>query len=241
MFNIKLVCEGSTDEIVLQAVLFAYFQSPDFTVVRIQPEISEFQGEASVHGAGWKGVRSWCQMVQAAGGLEVVRALEPEVDLFIIHVDAEIVFEAEHNSAQPCPPPEQNVITAEAIVKNWLGLHELPEKVIIWVPSMMTEAWILRAIFPALPQSTSCLDPTATSDCVECISDPKATLLGKTPKLVQRRNRVKNGRRIAEVKPITSAYKSIRGSISQSWPDLVDTLWSAAHLQRNLIQALPIP
>lgn len=241
MFNIRLVCEGSTDEIILKAVLFAFLHSLDFTVDTIQPERSEFQGEPAEHGTGWKGVRSWCQMVQAAGGLEAVKALDPEVDLFIIHVDAEIVFEADHNSAQQCPPPEQNVITAEAIVMGWLGLQELPDKVIIWVPSMMTEAWILRAIFPALPQSSSCLVPAPSSTCVECISDPKTTLLGKTPKLVQRRTRVKNGRRIDEVKAITSAYKNIGGSFSQAWPDLVDNLWSAARLQRNLAQALPVP
>jgi hypothetical protein len=241
MFNIKLVCEGSTDEIVLQAVLFAYLQSPDFTVNRIQPERSEFQGEAADHGTGWKGVRSWCQMVQAAGGLEAVRALEPEVDLLIIHVDAEIVFEAEHSSSHPCPPPEHNAIAAEGIVKSWLGLQKLPDKVVIWVPSMMTEAWVLHALFPALPQSASCLNPSATSTCVECISDPKAALLGKTPKLVRRRNRVKNGRSIAEVKPITSAYKDNLGSISKAWPDLVNNIWTAARLQHDLSQVIPIP
>jgi hypothetical protein len=98
MYNIRLVCEGFTDEIVLKAILFAYLQSPDFTVDTIQPERSEIQGDPAEHGTGWKGVRSWCQMVQAAGGLEAVRALDTEVDLLIIHVDAGIVFEAEHNA-----------------------------------------------------------------------------------------------------------------------------------------------
>ena len=240
MFNIRLVCEGSTDENVLKAILFAYLQSPDFTVDTIQPEKSEIQGEPAEHGTGWKGVRSWCQMVQAAGGLEAVRALETEVDLLIIHVDAEIVFEAEHNAGQACPPPEQNVIQAERIVMSWLRLQQLPPNVVIWAPSMMTEAWILRALFPSLSESSSCLDPSASSTCIECISDPKAALLGKRPKLVQRRNRVKNGRSISEIKPITSAYRDIGSSISQAWPDLVGNLWSAARLQHNLSQALPI-
>jgi hypothetical protein len=50
MFNIRLVCEGSTDEIVLKAILFAYLQSPDFTVDTIQPEKSGIQGEPAEHG-----------------------------------------------------------------------------------------------------------------------------------------------------------------------------------------------
>lgn len=240
MFNVKLVCEGITDKIILEAVLFAYLQSDKFTVNCIQPESSEIQGVPAEHGTGWKGVRSWCQMIQAAGGLEEVRALASEVDLLVIHVDAEIVFETEHNAGQPCPPPEQNVIQAESIVMSWLGLQELPPNVVIWVPSMMTEAWILRALFPSLPESSSCLDSSASSTCIECISAPKAALLGKTPKLVQRRNRTKNGKRISEIKPITSSYKAIGASISQAWPNLVADLWTAARLQHNLSQALPI-
>lgn len=240
MFNIRLVCEGSTDEIILKAILFSYLKSPNFIVDTIQPEKSEIQGEPAEHGTGWKGVRSWCQMVQAAGGLQAVRALEAEVDLLIIHVDAEIVFEVEHNAGQPCPPPEQNVIQAESIVMSWLGLQELPQNVVIWVPSVMTEAWVLRALFPLLPESSSCHDSAANSTCIECISDPKAALLEKTPKLVHRRNRMKNGKRISEIKTITSSYKAIDGSISQAWPDLVANLWTAARLQHNLSQALPI-
>ena len=240
MFNVKLVCEGITDKIILEAVLFAYLQSDKFTVNCIQPESSEIQGVPAEHGTGWKGVRSWCQMIQAAGGLEEVRALASEVDLLIIHVDGEIVFEAEINASQPCPPPEHNVIKAESIVMSWLGLQELPQKVLIWVPSMMTEAWILRALFPYLPESSTCLDQAASPICIECLSDPKTTLLGKKPKLVKRKNRIKNGRSISEVKADKSAYLGIRGSISQAWPDLVDNLWSAARLQHNLSQALPI-
>jgi hypothetical protein len=132
------------------------------------------------------------------------------------------------------------VIQAERIVMSWLGLQQLPPNVVIWAPSMMTEAWILRALFPSLPESSSCLNPSASSTCIECISDPKAALLGKSPKLVRRRNRTKNGKRISEIKPITSSYKAIDGLISQAWPDLVANLWTAARLQHNLSQALPI-
>ena len=84
MFNVKLVCEGITDKIILEAVLFAYLQSDKFIVNCIQPESSEIQGVPFEHGTGWKGVRSWCQMIQAAGGLEEVLALASEVDLLII-------------------------------------------------------------------------------------------------------------------------------------------------------------
>jgi len=242
MLNVKLVCEGITDKIILEAVLSAYLQSDKFTVNCIQPESSKIEGNPYEHGTGWKGVRSWCQMVQAAGGLDAVEALQSGVDLLVIHVDAEIVFEAEHDGlSQPCPPPDRNIKAAEAIVMNWLGLQQLPDRVVIWVPSMMTEAWVIRALHPEIQLSESCLRPSATPSCIECIENPKERLLGLSPKLIRRRQRTKNGRTTMEIKPYTKRYDSISPSIAKAWPDLVDNIWSAAHLRDNLLRALPLP
>ena len=64
-----------------------------------------------------KGVRGWCQSVQEAGGLEAIGALQKDVNLLIIHVDAAIVLDKEHDAAHPCPPPESNLLAAEEIAK----------------------------------------------------------------------------------------------------------------------------
>jgi hypothetical protein len=90
MYNVRLVCEGSTDHVVLEAVLFAHLNSPDFRVSRIQPDESRYGGDAGPHGGGWKGVRGWCQSVRDAGGIKAVGALPEDVDLLVIHIDADI-------------------------------------------------------------------------------------------------------------------------------------------------------
>jgi hypothetical protein len=231
MFNLRLVCEGPTDQAILESVLSAHLNSTDFKITRLQPDESRYGGDAGPHGGGWKGVRSWCQSVQAAGGLEAIGALRPDIDLLMIHVDADIVFEPEHDVNYRCPPPENNILAAEAIVMTWLGLPCLPNNVLIWVPGMATEAWLLRAIFPELPESRSCLTDPLPPACVECIEDPSAVLEGKRPKFVRRKGN--------DLRKIPAAYRDAHPVLAEAWGGLVDSLWSAGRLQQGLSRCLP--
>lgn len=231
MYNIRLVCEGNTDQRVLEAILFSHLKDSSFRLSRIQPDESLYGGDAGPHGGGWKGVRGWCQSVQEAGGLEAIGALQIDVNLLIIHVDADIVLDKEHDAAHPCPPPENNILAAERIVKNWLGLERLPENVLLWVPGMATEAWILRAIFPDLPESRSCLADPPPPACVECIEDPAAALEGKKPKFVRRKGK--------DLKKRVPAYLNAQKDLAGAWESLVHSLWSAARLQQGLSRSIP--
>lgn len=231
MYNIRLVCEGVTDQRVLEAVLLAHLKTPSFRINRIQPDESLYGGDAGPHGGGWKGVRGWCKSVQEAGGLEAIGALRPDVSLLIIHVDADIVLDKEHDIILPCPPPEKAILAAEKIVVEWLGLAHLPENVLIWVPGMATEAWLLRAIFPDLPQSRSCLADPLPPACVECIEDPAAVLEGKRPKFVRRKGK--------DLKKIEPAYRDAHPALAEAWGGLVDSLWSAGRLQQGLSRCIP--
>lgn len=232
MYNVRLVCEGSTDHVVLEAVLLAHLNSPDFRVSRIQPDESLYWGDAGPHGGGWKGVRGWCQSVRDAGGIQAVGALSKDVDLLVIHVDADILLDPEHDASNACPPPDANILAAEAIVMQWLGLNHLPEKVLIWVPSMATEAWLLRAAFPGVPESLSCLTSPPPSVCVECVEDPAAALEGKRPKFVRRKGK--------DLKKIVSAYRDAIPLVSAAWGDLTNNLWSADRLQQGLSRWIPV-
>jgi hypothetical protein len=231
MFNLRLVCEGPTDQAVLEAVVSAHLKSTDFRITRLQPDDSLYAGDAGPHGGGWKGVRGWCQSVQEAGGLEAIGALRPDIHLLIIHVDADIVLDIEHVAAYPCPPPKNNILAAEEIVKIWLGLERLPENVLLWVPGMATEAWLLRSIFPELAESRSCLADPPPPACVECIEDPAAVLEGKRPKFVRRKGK--------DLKKIATAYRDAHPALAEAWGDLVDSLWSAGRLQQGLSRCIP--
>ncbi|WP_143594056.1 hypothetical protein [Synechococcus sp. BO 8801] len=215
----------------MEAVLFAHLKQPSFRLSRIQPDESLYGGDAGPHGGGWKGVRGWCKSVQAAGGLEAIGALRPDVHLLIIHVDADIVLDKEHDAAGLCPPPENNILAAEALVMGWLGLVNLPENVLIWVPGMATEAWLLRAIFPDLPESRSCLTNPLPPACVECLKDPAVALEGKQPKFVRRKGK--------DLRKIATAYRDAHPALAEAWGNLVDSLWSAGRLQQGLSRCIP--
>jgi hypothetical protein len=232
MYEIRLVCEGITDQAVLEAVVHAHLNSRNFEINRIQPDSSLYGGDAGPHGGGWKGVRGWCQSVREAGGLRAVGALREDIDLLVIHVDADILLDAEHDARNPCPPPDGNILAAEAIVMQWLGITSLPERVLIWVPSMATEAWLLRSVFPGLGESLSCLTSPPPALCVECVEDPAAVLEGKSPKLVRRKG--------GDLKKITKNYRDVKPLVSASWGDLTGSMWSAGRLQQGLSRWIPV-
>jgi hypothetical protein len=52
MYNIRLVCEGVTDQRLLEAVLLAHLKTPSFRINRIQPDESLYAGDAGPHGGG---------------------------------------------------------------------------------------------------------------------------------------------------------------------------------------------
>ncbi|MFN9618606.1 MAG: hypothetical protein ACK55X_02685 [Synechococcaceae cyanobacterium] len=212
-------------------MVFAHLNSPAFRISRIQPDESLYAGDAGPHGGGWKGVRGWCQSVREAGGLQAVGVLPDDVDLLVIHVDADILLDPEHDERNPCPPPNANILATEALVMRWLGLNSLPEKVLIWVPSMSTEALLLRAVFPGLSESLSCLTIPPPAVCVECIEDPVAVLEGKNPKFVRRKGK--------DLKKLTRGYRDAVLVVSASWGDLTGSMWSASRLQQGLSRWIP--
>jgi hypothetical protein len=231
MFNVAVVAEGPTDVHVLEAILDVYL--PDGYLLRsLQPDMSLFGGEAGHHGGGWKGVRSWCADVAAAGGLEAVNALAADVNLLVIHVDADIAKDTEVDVFSPCPPPEATVLPLEKKVLSWLRLDELPDRVALWIPAMATEALLLRAFFPDARESASCAEADPASPCVECIDDPARALLQRNPRFVQMKHDPRKNRRILKKK--TAEYRNQRKAIATRWNDLVESCWSARHLHDRL-------
>lgn len=225
MFNVAVVAEGTTDVHVLEAILDVYI--PDGYLLRVlQPDMSLFGGHAGPHGGGWKGVRSWCAEVAASGGLEAIHALAAEVNLLVIHVDADIAQDIEVDVSSPCPPPEATITQLEKKVLSWLRLDEIPDRVALWVPAMATEALILRAFFPDDPGSAPCTDAVAGAPCVECIDDPAHRLLQREPRFVQ----MKQGR----LRKKSVEYRKQRKKLADRWQDLVDNCWSARRLHDQL-------
>jgi len=231
MYEIRLVCEGPTDLEILKAALDAHLLGQDYQITMLQPDQSLYGGDAGPHGGGWKGVRNWCRAAAAAGGMEAVGALTTAVKLLVIHVDADIASDPEHRTSKPCPPPGPTIEAVERIVLDWLGVSKLPDHVALWIPCMATEAWVLRALFPELPESAPCDTRNENRTCVECIPKPADGLLGRYPKLVRCKNN--------ELKKIRIEYVNARPEIIRTWSKIVNELTGAHNLQAEFNRWLP--
>ena len=132
---------------------------------------------------------------------------------------------------RPCPPAQLTIAAVEEVVLGWLGLKCLPDRVVLWIPTMATESWALRALFPEHPLAVSCRDLPAGSTCVECLPAPSSALIGKTPRLVRRKD--------GQIKKLLHEYRTQQPQISAAWHQLISDLESADHLKRQLDRWLP--
>lgn len=163
-YNIGLVAEGPRDIDFIESLLYHLFPDWDLVFYYLQPEGG---GDTSENWCGWPGVRRWCEeLVQEFSSLEEYRnAISPKLDLIIVQVDADIVYEnkiTEISYPKTINPPqrqfEKNVIhqydqTAVSdkisLIHNFLlywfdGKVSLDEY-IQCIPSDNFEAWILFA------------------------------------------------------------------------------------------------
>ncbi len=144
----------------------------------------------------------------------------------MIHVDADIASDSEIEVARPCPPPMATVERLETLVLGWLGLTKLPPRLALCIPSMATEAWLLRAFFPIDEASVPCTEVAAGEACVECIPDPAGVLLHRRPRFV----RMKAG----EVRKLRKEYELRRNQLSREWAAVVASCSSAARFNEQL-------
>ena len=223
MLTIRAICEGPTDLVVIRAALRA-ITTRDFQLTMLQPDQSLYGGDAGPHGGGWKGVRGYLQSAAEAGGLGVVGALTPDVDLLVVHLDADVADETEIACACPCPPAMDTIRALESLILGWLGLEaaSLPGKLALCIPSKSTEAWILHTLFPnRAPQRSD----------IECLADPASRLVGGKPKLVRRRG--------TKIKKRLSEYQSLAPRLQKGWPSTADALESARRFDEDLRRILP--
>ncbi|MCI5126704.1 MAG: hypothetical protein D3925_20055 [Candidatus Electrothrix sp. AR5] len=231
MYKIGVVCEGPTDRIIIEAILDSCMD--DYIPVSIQPPHTAVGGDAGIHGAGWKGIRTWCQQ-EAAGGK--FNGILRNIDILIIQVDADVQYEsdAEVNRPVPCPPPESGADTVRKLLLDWLALDLLPARAVFCVPAAASETWALAALFPDAPEIVSCDSTSADIFCIECRTDIKSLLrrLGKRfrPKLV-----ISQGGRL---KNQSEGYDTRSNDLQDSWDTVTELCSQAARFDAELRTAL---
>jgi hypothetical protein len=140
---VGFVVEGSTDFVVLRRVVESVFG--DIEDQCLQPQTDELDRTKPGAKSGWSEVKAWCHRLEDLDELFDPMVGEP-LDLLVIAIDLDIAIRA---GLEKCP---ENLDGYDArrlcnIVKSWLP-RPLSERVIIAIPVMSLEAWILAALYP---------------------------------------------------------------------------------------------
>ncbi len=158
--SIALVAEGTTDYIIIEAVLRAILPNP-FILTKLQPEATNPQ-----FGEGWGGVVKWCHAVSMRGqsSLDSDPLLE-HFDFIIIHLDVDVCHSTyqdcgsriaelsqQHHwaplpCAQPCPPVTHSVHALQLVLRSWLSPTQAGTNTIFCLPAQSTGTWLAAALF----------------------------------------------------------------------------------------------
>ncbi|MGO9274766.1 MAG: hypothetical protein ACLQOO_31815 [Terriglobia bacterium] len=131
-------------------------------------------------------------------------------DLLILHLDADVAGKDYADAriadmandlpcSQPCPPPEASTNALRKVMLGWIGENVAPPKTVFCTPSMMTETWVLCALYPPAD--------LAIKEDLECIPNPDHRLQAQP----------KTGRLISRGKKNVSVYQMRAPEITQAW------------------------
>jgi hypothetical protein len=143
-----LVCEGQSDSIIFEELIQELW--PEVVDVRrLHPEVDEY--DRAVGASGWTGVQAWCR--RHAGRLASVidPGIGPPLDVLVVALDVDIAVAA----GIADPPKHGSAYDAARLcqtIRDWLqpaGASALPEELLIAIPAMATEAWVLAALYAA--------------------------------------------------------------------------------------------
>lgn len=151
---VGFVCEGSTDVAVLKRVVEQVLGNVEARV--LQPEVDALDRQPPGSRGGWSEVRAWCQRVESFDDYFAPFVGDP-LDALVIALDLDCAI-----SAGLTKRPE-NLDAYDAaglcrMIKSWLR-GPIPREVIIAIPVMAIEAWVLAALYPRSQRPEAVPDP----------------------------------------------------------------------------------
>lgn len=220
--RIALVAEGPTDKIVIQAAVTQLLGDRHFVLQQLQPEESLAFGPL---GTGWGGVYQWCrQAVKRAGGQLRNDPLFHSYDMLILHLDGDVADKKYSDAGiaetindlpcyEQCPPASATTDKLRTVLLRWAGETQIPPRTTLCTPSKSSEAWVLFALFPS--------DPASTSGNIECFADPQSRL-SQQPQKIRIRKTVPDYRN--RLNDFVSAWTAVRSQLSEAERFSVDFL-----------------
>lgn len=136
-----LVAEGSTDQPIFERAVKTWC-GKSAEVILLEPVIDATTKNHKAY--GYQGVISWCRLERGYQGINIKRKLHfQKADAFIIHLDADIAEALSSHMKTQFPPSMDRAKWVEKLLADTLGklMQELP--IILVVPKMMTETWLL--------------------------------------------------------------------------------------------------
>ena len=223
-WEIGIVAEGVTDFMLLRSLLNHFL---DCNCQLIQPETSEtqgFNGNQGAYGGGWKGVRAWCQNL--TNDFENLTDFfnKLNIDLLIIHIDADVAREAEINCAKPCPPAQDTCEALAQCVMTWLGEPLINKKLVLCIPADNTEAWILATH----DIQTAYHDPP--NKPLECVNKPDMIISNQRYKNPRRLLKRKDGK----AKKTRRDYQQLIPVVLDNWEEVKRICKQAAQFEKDL-------
>jgi len=142
---VGFVCEGSTDVVILRAFVEAVIGPIETRA--LQPETDELDRSLPGAATGWSEVKAWCERLSSYDDYFSPLVGDP-LDLLVIAMDLDIAIRAGLQK-QPANLKAYDAKALCDIVKSWMPAP-LHGRVVITIPVMSVEAWILAALFPRL-------------------------------------------------------------------------------------------
>lgn len=222
--TVGIVAEGPTDHVILNQVAQVLL-GDELRVLPIQPEASDAFGGFGRHGRGWTGVRRWCEDTAASsGGVLTYMSSDfgPQIEILVVHVDADIAADPQIKKERPCPPAASTVNELRKVLSRWIGLGAIPSCVVLAIPSKSTEAWIVAAL-------------TARSGRavvgIECRRDPARSLTRRPHKYLDN----KHGKAQKE----QAVYRDLLGPVvAEHWGGVRGMCGEAERFSREFLAAV---
>jgi hypothetical protein len=210
MAVIGVVCEGQSDFAILSEVLYRLWPETD-QVLLLQPILDSLGHAQGASGAS--GVKSWCAEHGEKLAAVIDQGVGPRLDLLVIALDADAAIDAGIDD----PPARPSAYDASRLctrLRSWLG--HLPPQLLIVIPAMAIEAWIIAARYarPANP---------------ERIARPAHYLVDR--KLLSLDHRPKRQHKV--VKP-PARYREFGVEVAARWPRVVKRCEEARRFDRKL-------
>ena len=211
------------DVVVLEALLDALVPEDRPPIAWVQPP--QDPTELGVRG-GWKGVRAWLQdVVGGFGGLSDWFAEGPgrNTDVLVVHVDADVASDDEMDCERPCPPATATINELRESVLRWAGEVEAPARLVLWIPSKSTDAWVYAALYAETDRRKH------ITMQLECRKEPAALLCPQPDGLVR-----KHGKRYRKDE---DAHKRVSPRLTSGWPSILRFCPEAATLFETELRA----